>query len=87
MTIPVCRSAARCSSVTPTAFSLRCPLPTLRCWAASVVIVSTLVGCGQPPSGGMAGFPPPQVTTTVVQPTSLPVVFEYVGQTVGSKAR
>jgi membrane fusion protein (multidrug efflux system) len=33
----------------------------------------------------MHGLPPAQVVVAPVQPTSIPVVFEYVGQAVGSK--
>jgi membrane fusion protein (multidrug efflux system) len=32
-----------------------------------------------------SGFPPAQVTTIVVQPRTLPVTYEYVGQTAGVK--
>ncbi|HEY5898678.1 MAG TPA: efflux RND transporter periplasmic adaptor subunit [Burkholderiales bacterium] len=35
--------------------------------------------------GGPMGMPPPEVTTITVAPRSLPVVFEYVGQTAGSR--
>lgn len=52
----------------------------------SIVLVAGLVGaCGQAPQGGFHGFPPAAVTTLVVQPTTLPVSYEYVGQTAGSK--
>src|SRR4051812_14118859 len=39
-------------------------------------------GHGGPPGGGM---PPPEVTAITAQPKALPVVFEYVGQTAGSR--
>jgi membrane fusion protein (multidrug efflux system) len=45
-----------------------------------------VAGCGEPPQGAaLPGFPPAQVTTEVVRPTSYPVSFEYVGQVIGSK--
>ncbi len=48
--------------------------------------ILALVACGpQQPHGGMMGFPPAEVTTLEVKPSSFPVVFEYVGQTAGSK--
>jgi len=44
-----------------------------------------LAACGPSQQGGFHGFPPAQVTTLVMQPKALPVSYEYVGQTVGSK--
>ena len=41
-------------------------------------------GCG-PSQQGHGGFPPAAVTTLTVQPRTLPVSYEYVGQTTGSK--
>ena len=35
--------------------------------------------------GPMGGMPPPEVTVATVQPQALPVTFEYVGQTAGSR--
>ncbi len=52
---------------------------------ATVVVLVTACGQSQPPGGGMHGMPPAQVVVASVQPTSIPVVFEYVGQTLGSK--
>ncbi len=52
------------------------------------IAVATLVlaACGkQPPAGGFPGFPPGEVTTITVAPRNLPVAYEYVGQTAGSK--
>jgi membrane fusion protein (multidrug efflux system) len=40
--------------------------------------------CG-PSQQGHGGFPPTAVTTLTVQPRTLPVSYEYVGQTTGSK--
>ncbi|MES2940005.1 MAG: efflux RND transporter periplasmic adaptor subunit [Pseudomonadota bacterium] len=51
-------------------------------------LVAVLAGCGEsrgeggPP--GMGG-PPPQVNVVTVQPQTLPVTFEYTGQTQGSR--
>ncbi len=60
-------------------------LPTLR-HSLLIAGILTLAACGQQqPHGAMMGFPPAEVTTLVVQPASFPVVFEYVGQTAGSK--
>lgn len=50
--------------------------------AAAAALVAA---CGQNPQGGFGGFPPAAVTTLVVQPKTLPVSYEYVGQTAGSK--
>jgi len=54
--------------------------------AIVIVAVATLVAsCKGSQQGGFHGFPPAQVTTLVMQPKSLPVTYEYVGQTIGSK--
>jgi membrane fusion protein, multidrug efflux system len=37
------------------------------------------------PAGPGAGMPPPEVTAVAVEPRALPVTFEYVGQTLGSR--
>lgn len=43
-------------------------------------------GCSKtPPPGSMANMPPPEVAVTEVQPASVPVNFEYTGQTLGSR--
>src|SRR5262250_3707058 len=52
---------------------------------ATLVAAALLAACGQSQQGGFHGFPPAQVTTLVVQPKSLPVGYEYVAQTLGSK--
>src|SRR5512144_2785565 len=52
---------------------------------AAVVVLLTACGQSQPPGGGMHGMPPAQVVVASTEPMSIPVVFEYVGQTVGSK--
>jgi len=53
------------------------------------VVPLVLAACG-PSSGhekgkGAGGFPPAEVNVVTVTPASLPVTFEYVGQTAGSR--
>jgi len=52
------------------------------------LLATALAACG--PSGGdqkggPGGFPPPQVSVVTVAPKTLPVSFEYTGQTLGSR--
>lgn len=53
-----------------------------------VLVAALLAGCdrshGQGPPPGMGG-PPPQVSVVTVQQQTLPVSFEYTGQTQGSR--
>src|SRR4051812_17125397 len=42
-------------------------------------------GKGGKGPGGAGGMPPPEVVAVTVEPRSLPVSFEYVGQTAGSR--
>ncbi len=59
--------------------------PTLRLLLAALVPLA-LAACGpSQQGGGFHGFPPAAVTTLAVQPKTLPVSYEYVGQTAGSK--
>jgi membrane fusion protein (multidrug efflux system) len=54
----------------------------------SILLAGVLTACGESRgAGGPSGFggPPPQVDVMVVQPQSLPVSFEYTGQTQGSR--
>jgi len=44
-----------------------------------------LAACGQHAQQGFHGFPPAHVTVQTVEAKSLPVSFEYTGQTIGSK--
>jgi membrane fusion protein, multidrug efflux system len=44
-----------------------------------------LASCSPAPQGGFQGFPPAAVNTLVIKPATLPVSYEYVGQTTGSK--
>jgi membrane fusion protein (multidrug efflux system) len=60
-------------------------IPRPRATAAAFVAL-VLAACGQgQQQQGFHGFPPAQVTTIKVEPQTLPAVYEYVGQTTGSK--
>jgi membrane fusion protein (multidrug efflux system) len=62
--------------------------PLARRCAVAITTLATatfLASCGQSQHGGFHGFPPAQVSTLVMQPKALPVSYEYVGQTLGSK--
>jgi membrane fusion protein, multidrug efflux system len=53
---------------------------------AALAAVLIVAACGPAPQqGGFHGFPPADVTLLTVQPKSIPVTFEYVGQALGSK--
>ena len=52
--------------------------------ASSLALLLAACGQGQQQQG-FHGFPPAQVTTIKVEPQTLPAVYEYVGQTTGSK--
>ncbi|HQR50441.1 MAG TPA: efflux RND transporter periplasmic adaptor subunit, partial [Methylophilaceae bacterium] len=54
----------------------------------AILLLAVLAACSKSPqegAGGMANMPPPEVTVREVQPASVPVSYEYVGQTVGSR--
>ena len=57
--------------------------------AFAAALCAALAGCGQSGSQGHGGpgggMPPQEVTVQTVAPESLPVTFEYVGQTLGSR--
>jgi membrane fusion protein (multidrug efflux system) len=53
-------------------------------WSAAIVLLASC-GRGGPPQGGPGRFPPAPVTLAEVKPQTVPVVFEYVGQTAGSR--
>ncbi|MDL1862401.1 efflux RND transporter periplasmic adaptor subunit [Betaproteobacteria bacterium PRO7] len=54
--------------------------------AAAALLASTLAACsGGNQHGGFGGFPPAPVTLLQVKAATVPVRFEYVGQTAGSK--
>ena len=57
--------------------------PALRLLAAFAALA--VAACGPAPQQGFHGFPPADVTLLTVQPKSIPVTFEYVGQALGSK--
>ena len=53
-----------------------------------ILFAGVLAGCGETRGAGEPpgfGGPPPQVQVMVVQPQTLPVSFEYTGQTQGSR--
>ena len=65
----------------PSNCSARALLPLL-----ALLAILALAACGQQQQGGgFHGMPPPEVTTIKVEPRTLPVTYEYVGQTTGSK--
>jgi membrane fusion protein (multidrug efflux system) len=66
-------------SLTP--FSARSVLASI----AGIAAAALVAACGPSSQGGFHGFPPAQVTTLTMQPRSVPVSYEYVGQTTGSK--
>jgi membrane fusion protein (multidrug efflux system) len=53
--------------------------------AASATAAFILAACSGGQPGGFGGFPPAPVTLMEVKPATVPVRFEYVGQTAGSK--
>jgi membrane fusion protein (multidrug efflux system) len=50
-----------------------------------LALALAVAACGRSQSQGGFGFPPAEVTTQVVAPHDVPVAFEYVAQTLGSK--
>jgi membrane fusion protein, multidrug efflux system len=52
---------------------------------AAVALLAAACGRGGPPQGAPGGFPPAPVSVLEVKPVTVPVSFEYVGQTAGSK--
>jgi len=67
----------------------RCIAPStlaVRGTASAIILAAILSGCGQAQGGqGGGGFPPPFVTFETVTPKDVPVDFEFVGQTAGSR--
>lgn len=53
----------------------------------SLVLVTLVVegGCKRQPPGGFGGGPPPQVSVVTVQPITVPVKYEFIGQTEASR--
>jgi membrane fusion protein (multidrug efflux system) len=52
---------------------------------AATIAVLSACGRGQSQAPGGGGFPPAAVTVQTVKPVTVPVRFEFVGQTAGSK--
>ncbi len=53
---------------------------------APLIAIALLAACGKGQEGqGFHGFPPAEVTTLTLAPRMIPVTYEYVGQTTGSK--
>ena len=44
-----------------------------------------VVACSKGPQGGMMHMPPPEVSLYEVKPATVPVSYEFIGQTVGSR--
>jgi membrane fusion protein, multidrug efflux system len=56
--------------------------------ALLLATVAALTACSKGEEGGAGGMhnmPPPQVSVLTVQPQTVPVTFEYTGQTLGSR--
>jgi membrane fusion protein (multidrug efflux system) len=52
---------------------------------SSLSLLSLLAACGPQGAGAPHGFPPAPVAVVTVAPADLPVEYEYVGQTAGSR--
>lgn len=77
-------------AATPSEAQARHRLTPHRLPKTVAVMVSSallLAACGKsaPGGGGGGGFPPPEVTTLAVALADVPVTYEYVGQTAGSR--
>jgi len=59
-------------------------MPARRIALAGAVTALLLAGCGGSQHPGGMQMPPAQVTTEVMTPQTIPVSYEYVGQTTGS---
>ncbi len=69
-----------------TSLPARTPLAAPGIAALALLALVALAGCGpQGQPGGFHGFPPAPVTLLEVKPATVPLEFEYVGQTAGSK--
>ncbi len=60
-------------------------LPRALASAALATLLIAACGRGGPPQGAPGGFPPAPVTLREIKPQTVPVRFEYVGQTEGSR--
>lgn len=54
-------------------------------WILAIAAAATLTACGRADSQPPHGMPPPEVTVITVAPKTVPVAFEYVGQTAGAR--
>ncbi len=71
---------------TPSAWSGRLtPLLRIAAISAPLLVLAACGKAGGAGPGGPGGMPPPEVSVVTVQPTNLPMDFEYVGQTAGSR--
>lgn len=57
----------------------------IRVVAGLLLVVVLLTGCERAVSQAPQGMPPPEVAVTTVAARTVPVVFEYVGQTAGAR--
>jgi membrane fusion protein (multidrug efflux system) len=54
--------------------------------AVSLLPIALLLACSKSQEGNpMANMPPPEVSVIEIKPTDVPVNFEYIGQTIGSR--
>ena len=59
-----------------------------RTFSLPLLLTAVLAACGPsggPQGGAPGGFPPAPVSVMTVAPADVPVEFEYVGQTAGSR--
>lgn len=55
-------------------------------FAVALLPILLFVACSKSQDGNpMANMPPPEVNVVDIQPTTVPVNFEYIGQTIGSR--
>ena len=55
-------------------------------FAVALLPILLFVACSKSQDGNpMANMPPPEVNVVAIQPTTVPVNFEYIGQTIGSR--
>ena len=54
-------------------------------WIALALAAISLSACERAGSQPPGGMPPPEVTAVTIEPKNIPAVFEYTGQTAGSR--
>jgi membrane fusion protein (multidrug efflux system) len=55
-------------------------------FAVALLPIFLFAACSKSQDGNpMANMPPPEVNVVAIQPTTVPVNFEYIGQTIGSR--